>query len=295
MIDLRPTRFEDIIGQREVIERLEISVKAAIKRNEALPNVLLDGPPGVGKTTIATTLKNELSVDLQTANGANLRSIKALLPYLMRTTPKSIFFIDEIHRCTAIVQEFLYPILEDFRCDLGHDSQMTIELPEFTVVGATTEGGSLAAPLYDRFVFKYHLSLYKPDDLKILIGNSAKKLGLTITDEACQTIAKTSRGTPRIANARLKWARDFALSHDKSVLDNSIVMGALTLEGIGLDGMDANDRKYMEALRNALGPMGLKSLAAATSISVDTIEQTIEPFLIRQGLIKKTSKGRMLC
>lgn len=290
---LRPTLLKDIVGQREVISRLRILVDAANKRGEALGHTLFDGPPGLGKTTFSTALQNELGTDLQIANGANLRSVKSLLPYLMRLKPKSILFIDEIHRCPLIVQEFLYPVMEDFRCDLGKDANMTINIEPFTLIGATTNAGMLSQPVQDRFPNKFTLEVYGDSDLALLMAKNASKLGIKLTVEGCKTLAKASRGTPRVANNLLSWCRDYADAKGEQYITHEIVLTALGLAGVSDDGMNANDNKYLRVLKSSFEPMGLKTMAAMTNIDQDTIANNIEPFLFRLGKIRKTPRGRV--
>jgi len=295
MNPLRPQLLKDVVGQDDIKQRLRISIDAALSRGEALPHTLADGAPGLGKTTLACAIANELGVGIQIANGANLRSVKSLLPYIARVKERDVLFIDEIHRCGIITQEFLYPIMEDFKCCIGEESKMSMELPKFTLIGATTEGGMLAAPLYDRFLLKYYLELYSVENLSRLVAMTARKLSVDISAPGCRQIAQASRGTPRIANSRLMWVRDYATSEGLQSVSDSVVQAAFALEGVDANGMDRNDRVYLQALRRAGSAMGLKSLVAATNISQDTIENTIEPFLLRQGLIRKTPKGRVLC
>ena len=206
----RPTKFEDVIGQSDVISRLRVSTVGCYKTNSVLPHILIDGPPGLGKTTIACAVANEMQVNLYVANAANLRSIKNVLPYLMRMTHRSVFFIDEIHRLPKLVEEFLYPVMEDFKINIVLDKEPEeIDIPQFTLVGATTSGGSLSQPFYDRFQIKEHLSFYTDDELAKLAGLNAKKLGLLVSDSDLFEIAKRSKGTPRILNARLQWYKNY--------------------------------------------------------------------------------------
>lgn len=299
MNELRPTRFSDILGQDDVISRLTILVDAAKIRNDVLPHILLDGPPGLGKTTISCAIANELERPILIANGATIRTVKSILPYIMRAEQGSIVFIDEIHRLPKIVEEFLYPVLEDSRADLSSKSgdkyeSVTINLPKFTVIGATTISGNLSRPLHDRFGIQQHLELYSDENLALLIKQNCVKLNLNISDKALLRIASSSRGTPRVANNRLLWIRDYILTENISVITDEVAQAALKKLGITEEGLDENDIKYLTALVDIYkgGPVGLEVLANTISISAETIVNTIEPFLIRKGLIERTQKGR---
>ena len=292
----RPSTFNDIIGQSEVIKRLKIITHGSINSDGVLPHILIDGPPGLGKTTIATAIANELKVNLYTINAANIRSIKNILPYIMGIAPRSILFIDEIHRLPKIVEEFLYPVMEDFVLNItvkdeeDKDKPETIDLPMFTIAGATTSGGSLSQPFYDRFVIKEHLSYYSVLDLAKLAGLNAQKLGLTIGDDRLLEIAQRSKGTPRILNGRLLWYKNYTSYYEYNDISIDEIFKN---QGIDSMGLDSNDRLYLEALKKSKGvPLGLKSISAMTGIAIDTIENSIEPFLVRQGLVIRTQKGR---
>ena len=292
----RPSTFNDIIGQSEVIKRLKIITHGSINSDGVLPHILIDGPPGLGKTTIATAIANELKVNLYTINAANIRSIKNILPYIMGIAPRSILFIDEIHRLPKIVEEFLYPVMEDFVLNItvkdeeDKDKPETIDLPMFTIAGATTSGGSLSQPFYDRFVIKEHLSYYSVLDLAKLAGLNAQKLGLTIGDDRLLEIAQRSKGTPRILNGRLLWYKNYTSYYENNDISIDEIFKN---QGIDSMGLDSNDRLYLEALKKSKGvPLGLKSISAMTGIAIDTIENSIEPFLVRQGLVIRTQKGR---
>jgi len=290
---VRPSKFEDIIGQGSVVDRLRIIVSGCKMTESVMPHVLIDGPPGLGKTTIASAIANELGVNLYTINAANVRSVKNLLPYLMGIEPRSVLFIDEIHRLPKIVEEFLYPVMEDFVLNIVLESKPEqIDLPLFTLVGATTSGGSLSQPFYDRFAIKEHLSFYNDTDLAKLAELNAKKLGLNISSEALIEIAKRSKGTPRILNARLQWYKSFVSYHNNdSVSVNDIFMS----QGIDDKGLDIYDRMYLDVLRkNKMSPLGLKSISSLTGIAMETIENSVEPFLIRMGYAVRTPKGRVI-
>ncbi len=207
---IRPSKFEDIIGQSDVIQRLRICVSGCNISGGVMPHILIDGPPGLGKTTIASAIANELNTNLYTVNAAGVRSVKNLLPYLTGIAPRSVLFIDEIHRLPKLVEEFLYPVMEDFQLNISVDNKIeTIDLPLFTLVGATTSGGSLSQPFYDRFQMKEHLCFYTPNELAKLAGSNSTKLGLSLSEDQLIEIANRSKGTPRILNARLNWYKSY--------------------------------------------------------------------------------------
>lgn len=290
---IRPTNFSDIIGQQDVVNRLQILTQGCKNSESVMPHVLVDGPPGLGKTTIASAIANELGVNLYTINGANIRSVKNILPYLMGIAPRSVLFIDEIHRLPKLVEEFLYPVMEDFVLSIVVENKPeNIELPMFTMVGATTSGGSLSQPFYDRFQIKEHLSFYSEDDLAKLARSNAIKLGLMISDDDLLEIAKRSKGTPRILNARLLWYKNCKLFYtDKSMTVDEIFNN----QGIDKNGLDNYDRMYLQLMKKSIGnPLGLKSISSMTGIAIETIENSIEPYLVRKGFIVRTQKGRVL-
>lgn len=295
---IRPSRFEDIIGQSDVVGRLKILSAGCLNGATAMPHVLIDGPPGLGKTTIAGAIANELGVNLYTVNSANIRSIKNLLPYLIGIAPRSVLFIDEIHRLPKIVEEFMYPIMEDFQLNIlmkdkeDKDKPESIDLPMFTVVGATTSGGSLSQPFYDRFVIKEHLSFYTPNELAKLAGLNATNLGLNVSEIDLLEIAKRSKGTPRILNARLQWYKSY-VSYYKDKMSN--IEEIFSSQGIDHRGLDTYDRLYLDILsKNKGNPLGLKSISSLTGIAIETIENSIEPYLIRTGYSVRTQRGRVV-
>lgn len=290
---IRPSKFNDIIGQSAVIERLKIMVTGCLNSSGSMPHVLIDGPPGLGKTTIASAIATELNVSLYTVNAANIRSIKNLLPYLMGMAPRSVLFIDEIHRLPKIVEEFLYPVMEDFVLNITIESKPeSIDLPQFTLVGATTSGGSLSQPFYDRFVIKEHLCFYTPDELAKLAGLNAQKLGLMIPESDLLEIAKRSKGTPRILNARLQWYKNYIAYHKNQITNIDTIFSS---QGIDSNGLDMYDRLYLDVLtKNKGNPLGLKSVSSLTGIAIETIENSIEPYLLREGYVVRTQKGRII-
>lgn len=296
---IRPSSFDEIIGQSEVVNRLKIISHGCKVSNTVMPHILIDGPPGLGKTTIASSIANQIGVNLYTINAATIRSIKNIMPYLVGIAPRSILFIDEIHRLPKIVEEFLYPVMEDFvinitskKNDDEQETPDTIDLPLFTIAGATTSGGTLSQPFYDRFTIKEHLTYYSESELAKLAESNAKKLGLIISSEDLLEIAKRSKGTPRILNARLMWYKNYTSFYNQKTVD---VEEVFANQGIDRHGLDNNDRMYLDALKKSKGtPLGLKSISAMTGISVDTIENNIEPFLVRMGYVIRTQKGRTI-
>jgi Holliday junction DNA helicase RuvB len=288
----RPTSFDEIIGQSDVVNRLKISTAGCKKSGSVMPHVLIDGPPGLGKTTIAGAIATEMDVNLYTANAANLRSVKNVLPYLLRMTKRSVFFIDEIHRLPKLVEEFLYPVMEDFKINIVLEKEPEeIDIPAFTLVGATTSGGSLSQPFYDRFQIKEHLSFYNDIELAKLAGSNCLSLGLVISDEDLLEIAKRSKGTPRILNARLQWYKNYISCNPGETNIDKI----FDTQGIDNLGLDMYDRMYIDILQKSKGsPLGLKSISSMTGIAIETIENSIEPYLVRKGFVVKTQKGRIL-
>ena len=298
---LRPQRFSEMVGQRAVFERLSIAVDASRKRGETLGHILLDGPPGLGKTTFATCIPKELGTTLQIASGAALAAPKDLLPYLTNCAEGSVLFIDEIHRLPIAVEEFLYPAMEDFRIDitLGDGvSARTINMPlrPFTLVGATTRPGLLSAPLRDRFVMREHLDFYSREDLAEIVRRSAVKLDMPMDDATADEIAQRSRGTPRLANNRLRWIRDFSTSRAEGSIDVQIARTALEMQGIDELGLDGFDRRYLETIQRVFagGPVGIEAIAHTMSSATDTLEDDVEPFLLRCELVVRTPRGRRL-
>jgi holliday junction DNA helicase RuvB len=296
---LRPQRLSEIIGQRIVAERLAIALSAAKKRGEPLPHILFDGPPGLGKTTFATVLHNELGVELSMTSGPALAKNSDVMPYLTNAVEGSILFIDEIHRLPATVEEFIYPVMEDFRVDIVLGEGMnarTINLPlkKFTIIGATTRSGMLSGPLRDRFHMHEHLEYYDADDLARIISINAAKLRTTVTADAANELAQRSRGTPRLANARLRWVRDYATARADGQITLDIARSALTMQEIDAEGLDKQDRRYLETLIQVFrgGPTGAEAIAATMNIAVDTLTDEVEPFLLRRHFIVRTPRGR---
>ena len=297
--DLRPQRMDEMVGQQAVYERLQIAVDAARKRGEALGHILFDGPPGLGKTTFAMVIPRDLGVSLQIASGAALSAPKDLIPYLTNAEQGSVLFIDEIHRLPKAVEEFLYPAMEDFRIDilLGegiHARTINMSLKPFTLIGATTRSGMLSAPLRDRFQMREHLDFYSVDELSEIVRRNAIKLRVKITEEGCQEISKRSRGTPRLANNRLRWVRDYAQTKADGVISEQVAQAALDMQGIDQQGLDNQDRKYLETIVRIYhgGPVGVEAVAHTLNLAVDTLIDEVEPFLLRTALVIRTPRGR---
>jgi Holliday junction DNA helicase RuvB len=284
-----------------VAERLAIAVDAARKRKEPLGHILLDGPPGLGKTTFATCIPRDLGVALQITSGAVLTAPKDLLPYLTNAEEGSVLFIDEIHRLPKAVEEFMYPAMEDFRVDitLGEGAgarTVTMRLRPFTVIGATTRSGLLSAPLRDRFQIREHLDFYSVDELTEIVGRNARKLQTEIEPVAAREIATRSRGTPRLANNRLRWVRDYVTSKADGRVTLELAHAALDMQGIDSLGLDGQDRRYLETIARVFhgGPVGVEAVAHTMNLAVDTLVDEIEPYLLRSELLIRSPRGRKL-
>ena len=297
--DLRPQRMRDMVGQREVFARLEIAVDAARKRGEQLGHVLFDGPPGLGKTTFATCIPRELGATLQIASGAALSAPKDLIPYLTNAEEGSVLFIDEIHRLPKAVEEFLYPAMEDFRIDIAlgegvNARTINMSLRPFTLIGATTRAGMLSAPLRDRFQMREHLDFYTVDELSEILRRNSGKLSVDLDGDAAQEIAVRSRGTPRIANNRLRWVRDYVTSKADGHITLKLARAALDMQEIDPRGLDGQDRKYLETIIRVFsgGPVGVEAVAHTMNLATDTLVDEVEPYLLRVGLVVRTPRGR---
>ena len=298
---LRPRRMREMVGQRDVYERIEIAVDAAGKRGEPLGHILFDGPPGLGKTTFAMCIPRDLGVNFQIASGAALKAPKDVVPYLTNAEEGSVLFIDEIHRMQKAVEEFLYPAMEDFRIDLtlgeGVNARtLNIHLKPFTLIGATTRTGLISAPLRDRFQMREHLEFYTVEELTEIVRRNAVKLNVETTDDAAAEIAGRSRSTPRLANNRLRWVRDFAESRADGRITLEVAREALAMQGIDRMGLDPQDRKYLRTIARVFGggPVGVEAVAHTMNLTPDTLIDEVEPFLLRSELLIRTPRGRRL-
>ncbi len=298
---LRPQTLADFTGQQATRENLAIFIEAARGRGEALDHVLLHGPPGLGKTTLAQIVARELGVGFRATSGPVIQRAGELAAILTNLQPRDVLFIDEIHRLQPAIEEILYPAMEDFELDLiigeGPAARtVRIDLPPFTLVGATTRAGLLATPLRDRFGIPLRLQFYTAAELELIVARGAVKLGFAIAPEGAAEIARRSRGTPRIAGRLLRRVRDFASVAGEPVVTRAIADSALTRLEVDARGLDAMDRRYLRRIaeHHAGGPVGVETLAAALAEARDTLEDVIEPFLIQEGLVMRTSRGRML-
>lgn len=298
---LRPQLMRDMVGQREVFARIEIAIDAARKRGEVLGHILFDGPPGLGKTTFATVIPREMGADLQIASGAVLQAPKDLLVYLTNLGEGSVLFIDEIHRLPKAVEEFLYPAMEDFRIDIalgeGVNARIiNMPLKPFTLIGATTRTGLLSAPLRDRFQMREHLDFYSVAELAEIVTRNATKFRVPLDAEAALEIAGRCRGTPRLANNRLRWVRDYATSKYDGQITLKIARAALAMQGVDERGLDPQDRKYLETILRVFhgGPAGVEAIAHTMNAAIDTLSDEVEPYLLRAGLVVRTPRGRKL-
>jgi len=296
---LRPSKFDDFVGQKKTVENLKVYIEAAMQRNEALDHVLLFGPPGLGKTTLAGIISKEMNVNIKVSSGPVLDRPGDLAGILTNLAMQDVLFIDEIHRLSSVVEEYLYSAMEDFTIDIMLDKgpsarSVQLNLNPFTLVGATTRLGNLTSPMRDRFGVVLRLDFYDEKDLMKIIMRSAGILEIKINKEGAIEIARRSRGTPRIANRILRRARDFAQIKSNGIIDIEVAKNSLNRLGIDAFGLDDMDRRILQALVEKFngGPVGLESIGVAISEDARTIEEVYEPYLIKEGFIQRTSRGR---
>ncbi len=301
-LSLRPSQLQDFIGQKDLIDNLRVSLSAAKKRKEPIEHILLSGPPGLGKTTLANIVAHEMGVRITVSSGPAITRAGDLIGILTNLEQGDIFFIDEIHRLSKAVEEFLYPAMENFKIDFlvdqgQHARTVNFNLKPFTLIGATTRSGLLAAPLRDRFGIFHHLDFYGMEDLSSIIMNSSKKLQVSLSEDGCNEIARRARGTPRIANRLLRRVRDYAqVKTSQNNIDLTIVLEAMKTLGIDEIGLDDLDKRFLKVLCDYYkgGPVGIETLAATLNEEVDTLVDVIEPYLLKIGFLKRTPRGREL-
>jgi len=300
--ELRPPSFDEFVGQEKIINNINISIQSSKKRNDSLDHVLFTGPPGLGKTTLAYIVSHEMNSRIITTSGPILEKPGDLAGMLTKLEAKDILFIDEIHRIPKVVEEYLYSAMEDFKLDIIIDQgpgarSVTLQLERFTLIGSTTRAGLLSAPLLDRFGIRFRLNYYNVSELKTIIIRSAGILDIEIEDEGAEVIAMRSRGTPRIANRLLKLSRDLAIVKNKGVITNTVANQCLDNYDIDHGGLDELDKKILMTIIDTYngGPVGLNAIAVAVAEEPGTIEEVYEPFLIQEGYIRRTSRGREAC
>lgn len=300
-VSLRPKSLDDFVGQPKLKEHLDVFLGAAKKREEPIEHTLLYGNPGLGKTTLAHIIANEMGVNIRTTSGPALERVGDLAAILTNLEPGDVLFVDEIHRMNKLIEEILYPAMEDFALDIvvgkGPSARtLRLDLPRFTLIGATTRLSLLTAPLRDRFGVTYHLNFYDDKDLQSIVERNAKLLECPILPEAAAKLAAAARKTPRVANRLLKRTRDYADMHGNGTINNEVVEKALDMLEIDHLGLDRIDREILESIITKFGggPVGLGTLAAATAEEIETIEQVYEPYLIQLGLLHRTPQGRVV-
>ena len=299
-VSLRPPLFEEFCGQEKTIERLQLMVEAARQREEPLQHILLSGPPGLGKTTLAYILGNAMEAEVKTTSGPTIEKAGDLAGLLTTMTRGGVLFIDEIHRLQPAIEEYLYPAMEDFCVDIMIDQgpaarSVRLNLARFTLIGATTRAGMISAPLRSRFGMNCRLDYYEPAQLQIIVARTANLLGVTMDASGALEIARRARGTPRIANNLLRWVRDFAQVRTKGIINKDSASQALTMLDIDEDGFDEMDQRIIEAIVHKFGggPVGLHSLAVAVAEEPGTLEDVHEPYLIMHGYLQRTPQGRV--
>jgi Holliday junction DNA helicase RuvB len=300
-ISLRPAKLRDFVGQKEAVENLKIALEAAKKRGEPMEHTLLSGPPGLGKTSLAYIIAREMGTKITATSGPAIERAGDLIGILTNLAAGDVLFIDEIHRLSKVVEEFLYPAMENFQIDFIIDKgpyakTIKFNLKRFTLIGATTRDGLLTAPLRGRFGILYHLDFYEAEDLVKIILRSAKILGIPIDKDAAGMIARRSRGSPRVANRLLRRVRDWAEVKKDGKIDTGAVEEALASHGIDGHGLDTVDRKVLAVIRDSFsgGPAGVEAIAATLNESIDTIVDVVEPYLLKIGMLKRTPRGREL-